>query len=136
MKETTKRLLTVGGAVVTVLALALSLLSFAVISAGATGSMPPAGGIIPGESGTSSLTLPEGGNVDTNDALTPDDSTLAPAVTSAPGSSARPDSTSSPVSDTSIVEDDGNGVLGAIIAVVVVVAIILVVIALIPRKKR
>ena len=132
-------MLTVGGAMLTVLAIALSLLSFAVVNIGAATTMPSVSDMIPGEDGTSALTLPEGGNVDTNDVLTPDDttrtptSTVRPEVTSRPGTTTAPDGTGT---DTGMLEEDGDGILGAIIAVIVVVAIILVVIALLPRKKR
>ena len=136
MNETGKRMLTVGGAVITVLAIALSLLSFVAVSTAAATSMPSVTDIIPGEDGTSALTLPEGGLVD-SDVLTPDDSTRSPADTARPNATVRPDATTAPDgSDTDMTEEGGGGVLGAIIAVIVVVAIILVVIALIPRKKR
>ena len=139
MNENTKRFLTVSGAVMTALAIALSMLAFfTVATRAATGTgMPAVSDIIPGADGTSALTLPEGGNVDTDDVLTPDDTTRTP-VTLLPESSARPSSTSAPAvsgTDTGMAEEDGGGMLGAVIAVIVVVAIILVVIALIPRKK-
>lgn len=151
MRENNQRLLTVSGAVFTALAIALSLLAFVALNVGAaTGTgMPAVSDIIPGEDGTSALTLPEGGNVDTNDVLTPDDTTRTPAATVLPDLTTRPNvtgvpgATNSPTgttaldgTDTGMLEEDGGGIMGAIIAVIVVVAIILVVIALIPRKKR
>lgn len=151
MRENKQRLLTVSGAVFTALSIALSLLAFVAINVGAaTGTeMPSVSDIIPGEDGTSALTLPEGGNVDSEDALTPDDTTRTPAATVLPDSTARPNVTNAPGStdspsgtstpdgtDTGMLEEEGGGIMGAIIAVIVVVAIILVVIALIPRKKR
>ena len=145
MKENYKRIMTVSGALMTALAIALSMLAFLTVTArAATGTgMPSMSEIIPGEDGTSALTLPEGGNVDTNDVVTPNDTTRTPmtilpeptsrpSVTNTPGAvSSAPDGT-----DTGMAEDDGGGILGAVIAVIVVVAIILVVIALIPRKKK
>ena len=145
MKERTKRLCAVGGSVLTALSLALSLLAFVsigVYAATGTGS-PSMSDVIPDENGTSVLPLPEGGNVD-SDVLTPDDSTLLPEVTSQTPevttrpatTTARPSTTTSPDgTDTGMIEEEGGGMLGAIIAVIVVVAVILAVIALIPRKR-
>ena len=145
MKERTKRLCAVGGSVIAVLSLALSLLAFVAIGVyAATGTgMPAMSDVIPDENGTSVLPLPEGGNVD-SDVLTPDDSTLVPevtsqtpAVTTRPATTtARPSTTTAPDgTDTGMLEEEGGGMLGAIIAVIVVVAVILAVIALIPRKR-
>ncbi len=146
MKERTKRLITVGGSVLTALSIALSLLAFVTVTSFAeTGTgMPSMSDIIPDENGTSAISLPEGGNVD-SDVLTPDDSSRTPSMTSeTPTTTARPATTTSPSAsttspdgtDTGMLEEEGGSILGAIIAVIVVVAIILVVIALIPRKKR
>jgi hypothetical protein len=146
MKERTKRLLTVGGSVLTALSIALSLLAFVTVTsfAATDTGMPAMSDIIPDENGTSAISLPEAGNVD-SDVMTPDDSTRTPVVTSeAPATTtrpatttARPSTTTSPDgTDTGMLEEEGGSILGAIIAVIVVVAIILVVIALIPRKKR
>ncbi len=146
MKERTKRFCTVGGSVLTALSIALSLLAFisiGVFAATDTGT-PMMSDIIPDESGTSALPLPEGGNVD-SDVLTPDDSSRTPSMTSETPTTtrpatttARPSATTSPDgTDTGMADgEEGGGILGAIIAVIVVVAIILVVIALIPRKNR
>ncbi|MBQ4140755.1 MAG: hypothetical protein IJD70_05415 [Clostridia bacterium] len=144
MSENKKRVLTVGGAAISALSIALALLAFVCVNvSAATGTgMPAVSDIIPGEDGTSALTLPEGGNVDSDDVLTPDDTSRTPAtilpepttrpdVTNTPGATSGPDGT-----DTGMTDEDGGGILGAIIAVIVVVAIILVVIALIPRKKN
>ncbi len=147
MNEMKKRLLTVGGAVMTALAIALSLLAFVAVNVSAatdTGSSAMSD-IIPGEDGTSVLPLPEGGNVDSDDVLTPDDTPRTPAVTSTPDAGSTPSGTTAGTPGTTggdgtdsgnAGEDDGGGIMGAIIAVIVVVAIILVVIALIPRKKK
>jgi hypothetical protein len=140
MNENTKRIMTVTGAVLTALAIALSMLAFLTVTArAATGTgMPAMTDIIPDKDGTSALTLPEGGNADSDDVLTPDDTTRAP-VTLVPESSARPATSSAPAvtgTDTGMLEEEGGGMLGAVIAVIAVVAIILVVIALIPRKKK
>ena len=130
---------------ITVLSMALAMLAFVTVTSFAeTGTgMPAMSDVIPGEDGTSAISLPEAGNVD-SDVLTPDDSTRIPAVTSeAPmttrpaTTTARPSTATSPDgTDTGMLEEEGGSILGAIIAVIVVVAIILVVIALIPRKKR
>lgn len=144
MNERSGRILTVAGALVTAVSIALSMLAFVAINAyAATGTgMPAMSDIIPDENETSALPLPEGGNVDTNDVVTPNDTTrtpmtLLPEPTSRPSVTNSPSVTSTPDgTDTGMMEDDGGGILGAIIAVIVVVAIILVVIALIPRKKR
>lgn len=144
MKENSKRIMTVSGAMMTALAIALSMLAFITVTTrAATGTgMPAMSDIIPGEDGTSALTLPEAGNVDTNDVVTPNDTTrtpmtLLPEPTSRPSVTNSPDVTSSPSgTDTDMTEEDGGSILGAVIAVIVVVAIILVVIALIPRKKK
>ena len=110
-----------------------------VTSRAATGTgMPAMTDLIPGEDGTSALPFPEAGNVDTDDVVTPNDSTRTP-VTILPETSARPATTSTPDAtgtDSGMTEDEGGSVLGAVIAVIVVVAVILVVIALMPRKKR
>ena len=144
MKERTKRLLTVGGSVLTALSIALSLLAFVTVTsfAATDTGMPAVSDIIPDENGTSAISLPEAGNVD-SDVLTPDDSTRTPVTTDAPATTTRPATTASPSTttspdgtDTGMLEEEGGSILGAIIAVIVVVAIILVVIALIPRKKR
>ena len=146
MKEQTKRICAVGGAVLTALSIALSLLAFVTVSVFAATDtvMPALSDVIPDENGTSALPLPDGGNVD-SDVLTPDDTTLTPevttrtpAVTTSPASTTARPSTTTAVpdgTDTGMVEEEGGGILGAIIAVIVVVAVILVVIALIPRKK-
>ncbi len=150
MNEHSKRILTVAGTLMTAIAIALSMLAFVAINAyAATGTgMPSMSDIIPGEDGTSVLPLPEGGNVDSDDVLTPDDTTRTPMtilpeptsrpdVTSAPGATNSPGATNTgDGTDSGMTEDDGGGIMGAIIAVIVVVAIILVVIALIPRKKK
>ena len=147
MKENSKRIMTVSGAVMTALAIALSMLAFLTLTTRAvTGTgMPAMSDIIPGEDGTSVIPFPESGNVDSDDVVTPDDSTRSP-MTVLPESSARPSVTNTPGAtssapdgtgaDTGMMEEDGGSILGAVIAVIVVVAIILVVIALIPRKKR
>ena len=144
MKENSRRIMTVSGAVMTALAIALSMLAFLTVTTrAATGTgMPAISDIIPGEDGTSALTLPEAGNVDTNDVVTPNDTTRTP-MTLLPEPTARPSVTNSPAvtsspagTDTGMAEEDGGSMLGAVIAVIVVVAIILVVIALIPRKKH
>ena len=144
MKERTKRILTVSGSWLTAVSIALALLAFVTVTAVAatdTG-MPAMSDIIPDENGTSAITLPNGGNVD-SDVLMPDDSTRAPvttepATTTRPATTtARPSTTTAPNStDTGMLEEEGGSILGAIIAVIVVVAVILVVIALLPRKKR
>ena len=144
MKQNSVRFMTVSGALMTALAIALSMLAFLTVSTrAATGTgMPSMSDVIPGEDGTSALTLPEGGNVDTNDVVTPNDTTRTPmtilpeptsrpSVTNTPGVTSAPDGT-----DTGMADDGGGSMLGAVIAVIVVVAIILVVIALIPRKKN
>ena len=144
MNANSKRILTVAGAVMTALAIALSMLAFLTVTTrAATGTgMPAMTDIIPDADGTSALTLPEAGNVDTDDVVTPDDSTRTPvtilpepttrpAVTSSPASTSAPDGT-----DTGMLEEEGGSILGAVIAVIVVVAVILVVIALMPRKKK
>ena len=147
MKERTKRLFAVGGSVLTALSIALSLLAFVAIGvfAATDTGMPGMSDIIPGEDGTSALTLPEDGNVD-SDVLTPDDSSRTPSMTSETPTTttrpatttARPATTTSPDgTDTGMADgEEGGGILGAIIAGIVVVAIRLVVIALIPRKKH
>lgn len=144
MKERTKRFFAVSGSVLTALSMALALLAFVTVTslAATDTGMPSMSDIIPGEDGTSAISLPEGGNVD-SDVLTPDDSTRTPSMTSEaptttrPATTARPSTTTSPDgTDTGMLEEEGGSILGAIIAVIVVVAIILVVIALIPRKKR
>ena len=145
MKERTKRFITVSGSMITALSMALALLAFVTISslAATDTGMPSMSDIIPGEDGTSAISLPEGGNVD-SDVLTPDDSTRTPSMTNETPTTtrpatttARPSTTTSPDgTDTGMLEEEGSSILGAIIAVIVVVAIILVVIALIPRKKR
>lgn len=145
MKERTKRFITVSGSMITALSMALALLAFVTISslAATDTGMPSMSDIIPGEDGTSDISLPEGGNVD-SDVLTPDDSTRTPSMTNETPTTtrpatttARPSTTTSPDgTDTGMLEEEGGSILGAIIAVIVVVAIILVVIALIPRKKR
>ena len=146
MKENSKRIMTVSGAVMTALAIALSMLAFLTVTTrAATGTgMPAMTDIIPDKDGTSALTLPEAGNVDTNDVVTPNDTTRSP-MTILPEPTSRPSVTSSPAltsapagtaTDTGMIEEEGGSILGAVIAVIVVVAIILVVIALIPRKKR
>jgi len=143
MNENCKRVLTVAGAVMTALSIALSMLAFLSLSVYAeTGTgMPAISDIIPGENGTSVIPFPESGNVDSDDVVTPDDSTRSPA-TAAPESTVRPGtvntsdaSVTADGTDTGAADEEGGGVLGAIIAVIAVVAIILVVIALIPRKK-
>ena len=146
MNANSKRILTVAGAVMTALAIALSMLAFLTVTTrAATGTgMPAMTDIIPAADGTSSLPFPEAGNVDTDDVVTPDDSTRTP-VTILPEPTTRPAATSSPTStsapdgtgtDTGMLEEEGGSILGAVIAVIVVVAVILVVIALMPRKKR
>ena len=138
MKENSKRIMTVSGAIITALAIALSMLAFLTVTIGAaTGTgMPAMSDVIPGEDGTSALTLPEGGDVDTNDVITPDDTSRAP-VTLLPEPTTRPGTTTAPGgTDTGMMEEDGGSILGAVIAVIVVAAIILVVIALMPRKKK
>ena len=147
MKERTKRFITVSGSVLTALSIALALLAFVTVTslAATDTGMPSMSDIIPDENGTSAISLPEGGNVD-SDVLTPDDSTRTPTpsmtsetpTTTRPATTtARPSTTTSPDgTDTGMLEEEGGSILGAIIAVIVVVAIILVVIALIPRKKR
>ncbi|MGM9641760.1 MAG: hypothetical protein ACI3XI_00990 [Eubacteriales bacterium] len=132
MTEIKRRIMTVGGCIVTAAAIALALLAFVAVNVSAvTGTaVPPASDLIPDGSdvtlpGMGDTTLPDnitGG--DTNDVLTPDDTTRAPASTSTPDTTG------------DMAEDAGNGILGAVIAVIVVVAIILVVIALIPKKKQ
>lgn len=119
-----RRIMTVGGCIITAAAIALALLAFVAVNvSAATGTaVAPESDLIPD---ASDVTLPN--NItsgDTNDVLTPDDTTRAPASTSAPDTTG------------DMAEDTGNGVLGAIIAIIVVVAIILVVIALIPKKKK
>ena len=137
MKENTKRIMTVSGAVLTALAIALSLLALLSVPArAATGSaVPGLTDVIPGD--TPTLTLP-----DTDDVLTPDDTTGTPA-TRLPDATSRPSATTSPAlttapggTDTAPIADDGGSIVGAVIAVVVVAAVILAVIALMPRKKR
>ena len=145
MKERTQRIVTVCSSVMTAISISLSLLAFIAIGvfAATDTGMPSMSDIIPGEDGTSAISLPEGGNVD-SDVLTPDDSTRTPSITSETPTTtrpatttARPSTTTSPDgTDTGMLEEEGGSILGAIIAVIVVVAIILVVIALIPRKKR
>ena len=145
MKERTKRFITVSGSVLTALSIALALLAFVTVTslAATDTGMPSMSDIIPGEDGTSAISLPEGGNVD-SDVLTPDDSTRTPSMTNETPTTtrpatttARPSTTTSPDgTETGMLEEEGGSILGAIIAVIVVVAIILVVIALIPRKKR
>ena len=145
MKERTKRFITVSGSMLTALSIALALLAFVTVTslAATDTGMPSMSDIIPGEDGTSAISLPEGGNVD-SDVLTPDDSTRTPVTSERPATTtrpaqttARPSTTTSPDgTDTGMLEEDGGSILGAIIAVIVVVAVILVVIALIPRKKR
>ena len=140
MKENSGRIMTITGALMTALAIALSMLAFvAVTTRAATGTgMPAMTDLIPGEDGTSALPFPEAGNVDTDDVVTPNDSTRTP-VTILPETSARPATTSTPDAtgtDSGMTEDEGGSVLGAVIAVIVVVAVILVVIALMPRKRK
>ena len=146
MKENSGRIMTITGALMTALAIALSMLAFvAVTTRAATGTgMPAMSDLIPDADGTSALTLPEAGDVDTNDVVTPNDTTRTPmtvlpepttrpAVTSTPAVTSAPDGTGT---DTGMMEEEGGSILGAVIAVIVVVAVILVVIALMPRKKR
>ena len=147
MKENSKRIMTVSGAIMTALAIALSLLAFLTVTTrAATGTgMPAMSDVIPGEDGTSALPLPEAGNVDTDDVVTPNDTTRTPTVTtSTPNAGSTPSGTTAGTpgaasgdgTDTGMAEEDGGSILGAVIAVIVVVAIILAVIALMPRKKR
>ena len=142
MNENCKRILTIAGAVMTALSIALSMLAFLSLSVYAeTGTgMPAISDIIPGEDGTSMIPFPESGNVDSDDVVTPDDSTRSPvtvpeSTTSRPGSANTGTADTADGTDTGMADEEGGGVLGAIIAVIAVVAIILVVIALIPRKK-
>ncbi len=137
MNEVKRRILTVGGTLITAAAIALSMLAFVAFNVNAaTGTaMPSVSDLLP----DGSMPMPGDGTLpnnitseNTDDVLTPDSTTRSPAATTS-----RPAGTAGPSDSTSAVTDDeGGGILGAVIAVIVVVAIILVVIALIPKKAR
>ena len=103
MKERTKRFITVSGSMITALSMALALLAFVTISslAATDTGMPSMSDIIPGEDGTSAISLPEGGNVD-SDVLTPDDSTRTPSMTNETPTTTRPATTTARPSTTHI----------------------------------
>ncbi len=135
MTDTKKRILTVGGTLITAAAIALSLLAFVAVNAhAATGTaMPSVSDIVPDGSMPlpGDVSLPNNITSDgTDDVMSPDSTTRAPAVTTRPAGTEGTDTTSP------VTGDEGSGILGAVIAVIVVVAIILVVIALIPKKAR